>query len=80
MRWIQWLISSEYALLLQATVTWWALPLGILSHLMLDTLTWGGVPWLWPWEKHFRARWALHTGSWVEHMIAFPLLLSLIHI
>ena len=56
-------------------VAWWALPLGVLSHLALDTLTWGGVPWLWPWKKHFRVRWALHTGSWVENAVAFPLLL-----
>ena len=62
-------------LLLRATITWWALPLGVLSHLLLDTLTWGGVPWLGPWKKPFRARWALHTGSGVEHAVVFPLLL-----
>ena len=68
-------LTAAVGLLLRATLTWWALPLGVLSHLLLDTLTWGGVPWLWPWKKRFRARWALHTGSWVENVVAFPLLL-----
>ena len=69
-------LTTAVGLLLRATIVWWALPLGVLSHLFLDTLTWGGVPWLWPWKKHFRARWALHTGSWVENVVVFPLLLA----
>jgi membrane-bound metal-dependent hydrolase YbcI (DUF457 family) len=68
-------LTTAVGLLLRATIIWWALPLGVLSHLFLDTLTWGGVPWLWPWKKHFHARWALHTGSWVENVVVFPLLL-----
>jgi membrane-bound metal-dependent hydrolase YbcI (DUF457 family) len=68
-------ITTAVGLLLRATIAWWALPLGVLSHLVLDTLTWGGVPWLWPWKRRFRARPALHTGSWVENAVVFPLLL-----
>lgn len=68
-------LTTAVGLLLREAIVWWALPLGVLSHLLLDTLTWGGVPWLWPWKKHFRARWALHTGSWVENVVVFPLLL-----
>ena len=59
-------LTTAVGLLLRAAITWWALPLGVLSHLLLDTLTWGGVPWLWPWKKHFRARWALHTLSLIH--------------
>jgi len=66
-------LTTAVGLLLRATITWWALPRGVLAHLLLDTLTWGGVPWLWPWPKHFRTRWALHTGSWVENVVVFPL-------
>jgi membrane-bound metal-dependent hydrolase YbcI (DUF457 family) len=68
-------VTAAIGLLLQATLAWWALPRGVLAHLMLDTLTGGGGPWLWPWRKHLRVRWALHTGSWVENAIVFPLLL-----
>ncbi len=68
-------LTTAVELLSRATIVWWALSLGVLSHLLLDTLTWSGVPWLWLWQKRFRARWALHTGSWVENVVAFPLLL-----
>jgi membrane-bound metal-dependent hydrolase YbcI (DUF457 family) len=68
-------ITAAVGLLLRETIAWWALPLGVLSHLVLDTLTWGGVPWLWPWKRRFRAWSALHTGSWVENGVVFPLLL-----
>jgi len=68
-------ITAAAGLLLRETIAWWALPLGVLSYLVLDTLTWGGLPWLWPWKRHFRAGWALHTGSWVEKLVAFPPLL-----
>jgi membrane-bound metal-dependent hydrolase YbcI (DUF457 family) len=67
--------AAAVGLLLREAIAWWALPLGVLSHLLLDTLTWGGAPWLWPGKKHFCARWALHTGSGVENRVAFPLLL-----
>jgi inner membrane protein len=56
-------LTAAVGLLLRAMVIWWALSLGVLSHLMLDSLTWGGVPWLWPWKRHFRVPWAPHTGS-----------------
>ena len=68
-------LTAAVGLLLRGTIVWWALPLGVLSHLLLDTLTWGGVPWLWPWKRRFRAWGALHTGSWVENLVVFPVLL-----
>ena len=70
-------LTAAAGLLLWETITWWALPLGVLSHLVLDTLTWGGGPWRWPWKKHFRAWGTLHTGSGVENMVVFPLLLAM---
>jgi membrane-bound metal-dependent hydrolase YbcI (DUF457 family) len=71
-------VTAAIGLLLQATLAWWALPRGVLAHLMLDTLTGGGGPWLWPWRKHLRAQWALHTGSGVGHGGVFPLLLAMV--
>ena len=58
---------------------WWAFMIGMLSHLVMDTLTKEGVPWLLPIPikiglppvKAFR----ITTGKAVETWIVFPLLL-----
>lgn len=54
---------------------WWALGLGYASHLMLDTCTAGGVPWLWPAQRKRVTLLALKTGGWVEHGVVLPLLM-----
>lgn len=54
---------------------WWALGLGYASHLVLDSCTAGGVPWLWPLKQKRVTLLALKTGGWVEHVVVLPLLL-----
>jgi inner membrane protein len=62
-------------------LVWWAFMIGMLSHLIMDTLTKEGVPWLLPIPikfglppiKKFRVR----TGHWAETLVVFPLLLVL---
>lgn len=60
-------------------LVWWAFMIGMVSHLVMDTLTKEGVPWLLPIPikiglpplKAFR----ITTGKAVETWIVFPLLL-----
>jgi len=60
-------------------LAWWAFMIGMLSHLVMDTLTKEGVPWLLPIPikfglpplKEFR----ITTGKIVETWGVFPLLL-----
>lgn len=60
-------------------LVWWAFMIGMLSHLVMDTLTKEGVPWLLPIPfkiglppiKAFR----ITTGKAVETWVVFPLLL-----
>ena len=57
---------------------WVAFMIGMISHLVLDSLTKEGVPWLLPLPVKFgfpplRA-WRLTTGKWVEEFVLLPLL------
>ncbi len=60
-------------------LVWWAFMIGMLSHLVMDSFTKEGVPWLLPipWKfgfppvKHLRVT----TGKKVEHFIILPLLI-----
>jgi membrane-bound metal-dependent hydrolase YbcI (DUF457 family) len=60
-------------------IIWWAFMIGFVSHLVMDTLTQEGVPWLLPIPvkfglppiKAFRVK----TGGFVERFIVFPGLL-----
>jgi len=58
---------------------WWAFMIGMTSHLVMDTLTKEGVPWLLPIPAKFGfppvKKWRITTGKWVETWIVFPLLL-----
>lgn len=66
-------------LLVDMGVVWWAFMIGYVSHLILDTLTRDGVPWLFPLPirigippiKQFRMK----TGGFAEKSIVFPLLM-----
>ncbi|HUD10807.1 MAG TPA: metal-dependent hydrolase [Candidatus Saccharimonadia bacterium] len=59
---------------------WWAFMIGMVSHLVMDTLTKEGVPWLLPLPikfglpplKEFR----ITTGKAVETWIVFPAILA----
>jgi inner membrane protein len=58
---------------------WWAFFIGMLSHLVMDTLTKEGVPWLLPIPFKFGfppiKKFRITTGHNVEKFIVFPLLL-----
>lgn len=58
---------------------WWAFMIGMSSHLVMDTITKEGVPWLLPIPVRFGfppiKAWRVTTGKWVEYWVVFPLLL-----
>jgi inner membrane protein len=62
----------------QIDYVWWAFMIGMVSHLIMDSFTKEGVPWLLPIPikfgfppiKHLR----ITTGKAVENFIIFPLL------
>jgi inner membrane protein len=78
---IHWLLISLQPIMKNVNIgyVWWAFMIGMLSHLIMDSLTKEGVPWLLPIPvkfgfppiKKFRVR----TGHWAEKLIVFPLLL-----
>jgi inner membrane protein len=60
-------------------LVWWAFMIGMLSHLIMDSLTKEGVPWLLPIPIKFGLppikKFRIRTGHWAEKLIVFPLLL-----
>jgi inner membrane protein len=60
-------------------IIWWAFMIGMLSHLVMDTFTKEGVPWLLPLPIKFGIpplkRWRITTGKKMEMFIVFPSLL-----
>jgi inner membrane protein len=59
-------------------VVWWSFVIGIGSHLVMDTLTKEGVPWLLPLPIKFGfppiKSLRITTDHWVENWVVFPLL------
>lgn len=68
-----WLL--EHFSVLPFAFPWWTLGLGVLSHLVLDSLTEGGVRWFWP-AKNRVAFLPIKTGGVVELAVIFPVLLG----
>lgn len=62
----------------QIDIVWWAFMIGMLSHLIMDTFTKEGVPWLLPIPVKFGVppvkRLRITTGEWVENFVIFPAL------
>lgn len=66
----------------QMDIVWWAFMVGMASHLVMDTFTKEGVPWLLPLPfklglpplKRFR----ITTGKWTENFVALPILLIIV--
>ena len=60
-------------------LVWWAFMIGALSHLVMDTFTKEGVPWLLPVPVKFGIppvkRLRVTTGTWMEHLLVLPALL-----
>jgi inner membrane protein len=59
-------------------LVWYAFMIGVLSHLIMDTLTKEGVPWLLPIPIKFGLpplkRLRVTTGTWRESFVVLPLL------
>lgn len=70
-----WLL--EHFSVLPFACPWWALGLGVLSHLFLDSFTEGGVRWFWP-AKNRVAFLPLKTGGVLESAVILPALLGAI--
>lgn len=54
-----------------------SLLVGYFLHLFADSLTEGGVPWLWPYRRRFglppNPRWRFRSGSWLEPVVVWLL-------
>ena len=63
-------------------LVWWAFMIGVFSHLVMDSLTEEGVPWLLPIPIKFGfppiKRWRIKTGHWFEKVVVFPGLILII--
>jgi inner membrane protein len=64
---------------IQVDYVWWAFMIGMASHLIMDSFTKEGVPWLLPIPIKFGfpplKKLRVTTGKSVENFIVFPLLL-----
>lgn len=62
-------------------LVWWAFMIGMISHLVMDTFTREGVPWLLPIPFKFGLppikAWRIRTGEFAETWIVFPLIVLL---
>jgi inner membrane protein len=62
-------------------IVWWAFVVGVASHLIMDTFTKEGVPWLLPIPVKFGVpplkRLRITTGKWGETLGVFPLLIAI---
>ena len=65
----------------QINYVWWAFMIGMVSHLIMDSFTKEGVPWLLPVPIKFGfpplKRLRITTGKWTENLLVFPLLVTL---
>lgn len=65
---------------LDMVIIWWAFMIGFVSHLVMDTFTREGVPWLLPLPVKFGIppvkMYRVETGEFVERFVIFPLLIA----
>lgn len=66
----------------QIDFVWWAFMIGMISHLIMDSFTKEGVPWLLPIPIKFGfpplRRLRVTTGKWIENFIILPLLVTIL--
>lgn len=72
---------AKHTLIVNIPIVWGAFMVGFMSHLIMDTITHEGVPWLFPipWKIGIPPVKALRikTGGFIERLIVFPALLIL---
>ena len=70
---------SSHTLVVNDTVVWWSFMIAYISHLIMDTFTKEGVPWLFPIPIKFGippfSFLRIKTGGMLETYTIFPLLL-----
>ena len=73
------LILISGILIVDIDIVWWSFMIGVVSHLVADTFTHEGVPWLFPIPIRFGIppiqALRFHTGGLIEKGIVFPALL-----
>lgn len=73
-KWFLQITSS--VLIVNADIVWWAFMIGFLSHLIMDTFTRDGVPWLFPIPLRFGIPpfrfLRIKTGGLIEKSFIFP--------
>jgi inner membrane protein len=80
---VHWLLVFLHPIMpkVDITLVWYAFVVGIVSHLIMDTFTKEGVPWLLPIPVKFGLppvkSLRVTTGHFVENLIIFPGLLAL---
>jgi inner membrane protein len=78
-----WLLSFLHPVMSSVNTgyVWWAYMIGMVSHLLMDTLTKEGVPWLLPLPVKFGLpplkRLRITTGKAAETLLVFPGLIML---
>lgn len=74
-----WSLTAE-ALVAQVALI--ALLVGYGLHLVADSLTLGGVPWLWPLHERFgfppKRSWRFRSGSWVEPVVVVAVAVAVV--
>lgn len=78
---VEWLLNILQPLMphVQIDYVWWAFMIGMISHLIMDSFTKEGVPWLLPIPVKFGfpplRRFRITTGKAIENFIIAPLLI-----
>lgn len=73
--------AAKTVVLVDMDIVWWSFMIGFLSHLLMDTFTKEGVPWLFPIPIRFGIPplrfLRLTTGGFIEKSVLFPGLILL---
>jgi inner membrane protein len=80
--WLSWTFLTFLSPILTSIdiwIVWIAFMIGMLSHLIMDSFTKEGVPWLLPIPVKFGfppiRRLRMTTGKWIENLIVLPMLI-----
>lgn len=70
---------ARHTLVVDIPIVWWSFMIGYISHLVMDTFTREGVPWLFPVPMKIGippfAFLRIKTGGFIEKAIVFPALI-----
>ncbi len=77
---VHWLLAFLHPIMphVNTGYVWWAFMIGMVSHLVMDSFTKEGVPWLLPIPIKFGfppfKHWRITTGKAMETLVVFPAL------